>query len=176
MEFYNAREDSYFLAEIVQKIVKAKKKKFLDLGTGSGIQSKNLIVLGVNKNNITASDINKSAVKEAEKLGVNTLQSDLFENIKEKFDFILFNAPYLPEDEYDKNKDTCGGRFGDETVLKFLKQVKKHLKKDGKILLLISSLTPKKRIIKEIKKQKLEIKKIYEKKLFLEELYVWVLR
>lgn len=66
-------------------------------------------------------------------------------NIDSKFDLITFNAPYLPLDKRepkDSRLATTGGKNGDEISVKFIKQAKKHIEKDGKIFLLISSLTP----------------------------------
>ena len=72
--------------------------------------------------------------------------SDLYSNIdiKEKFDTIIFNPPYLPEDEFDNEKlITTGGKEGWEIVEKFLTESKNYLNVDGQILLLFSSLTNK---------------------------------
>jgi len=109
------------------------------------------------------------------KQGFKAIKSDLFKNIENSFDLIIFNPPYLPESKYDKEKDTTGGKRGDETILRFLKQVKKYLNKNGKIFLLMSSLTPKYRIEKEIEKQGIICKKITEKILFFETLEVYIL-
>ena len=84
--------------------------KLLDLGTGSGIQSKTALKAGVKKKNILASDINPEALKKL-KPKFRTIKSDLFDKIKtkDKFDLIVFNPPYLPESKYDKEKDTKSG-------------------------------------------------------------------
>ena len=49
MAFYTPREDSYFLTEIIKERIKNKKIKVLDLGTGSGIQTKTLLEIGIPK-------------------------------------------------------------------------------------------------------------------------------
>jgi len=92
---YKPAEDSSFLSEILKEKIKDKNIKCLDLGTGSGVQSRTLIEIGIKEENITASDVNEEALNEAKKLGVKTLKSDLFDNIKEKFDLIAFNPPLL---------------------------------------------------------------------------------
>jgi len=183
--FYQPAEDSFFLAEITKKYIKKINKKKLnqqnqinkikafDMGTGSGIQSKNLISLKIPKNNITAVDINPTALHEAKKLGIKVIKSNLFQNIKEKYNLIIFNPPYLPENKYDKKPDTTGGKNGDETIIKFIKTLKPHLDKNGTALLLTSSQTPEKHWQAEAKKQKLKVKKLATKKLFFEELYIW---
>src|SRR3989344_2269214 len=123
LSFYAPDEDSFLLAESVKDYIdklKNKNIKVLDLGTGSGFQSKNIIGLGINKRNITASDINPNAIKQAKKLGVKTIKSNLFSKINNKYDLVLFNPPYLPEDKYDKGIDTTGGKKGDEIVVMFI--------------------------------------------------------
>ncbi len=170
MKPYKPAEDSHLLAQTIKKHIKNKNIKVLDMGTGSGIQSENLINLGIKKQNITASDINPQALKKAKALGVKTIKSNLFEKIPQKFDFIIFNPPYLPKHKYDFACDTNGGKKGDEIIIKFIKQLPKHLEKNGKALLLTSSLTPKrwKNFL-----DKMKIKKLNEKKLFFEKLFVW---
>ena len=80
---------------------------------------------------------------------------------------IIFNPPYLPETQYDKGKDTTGGKLGSEIANKFLIKAHKYLKKNGRILLLVSSLT------KNIKFENYHKKIIAKRKLFFEELYVY---
>lgn len=170
---YQPEEDSYFLSEQLAKYLKKIKNReirILDLGTGTAIQAQVSRRLGFK--NILCSDINPEAIKIAKRKGFKTVQSDLFEKIKGKFDLIIFNPPYLPKNKYDKEKDTTGGEKGDEIIIKFLKKVKNHLNKNGKVFLLISSYTPRKRILKEIKNQKLKHQKLAEKKLFFEKLEV----
>src|SRR3989338_1304496 len=89
---YEPREDSVLLKKWVKKLVKG---KVLDMGTGSGVQA--LAALEKTKD-VLAADINPECVEYVKKKGVNALQSDLFSNITEKFDWIIFNPPYLPED------------------------------------------------------------------------------
>ena len=128
------------------------------------------------KKNILAVDINKESLEETEKLGVKTLNSDLFLKVEGKFDLIAFNPPYLPEDKNDKEKDTTGGKKGWEAIERFLKQAKTHLTEKGKILLLFSSLTNRGKIEQLIKKNKFSFKQAAEKKLFMEELFVYDLQ
>jgi len=177
---YQPREDSYFLSEFLKEYFKKIKKNLnkkitiLDMGTGSAIQAETCAKF-IKKKNILCSDINSQAVKQARKKGFKTIRSNLFSNIKERFDLIIFNPPYLSQDKYDKEKDTTGGGLGDETILNFLNQLPKHLNKNGKAFLLLSSLTPKNRIEKLLKKLKLKKKKLAEKKLFFETLEIWVI-
>jgi release factor glutamine methyltransferase len=174
MEIYQPSEDSYLFAELLKKelpkfIKKNKNIKFLDMGTGSGILAKTASKYLPPKN-ILAIDINPEAIKALQKESFQTAQSNLFKDTNKKFDLITFNAPYLPLDSREPKSSrlaTTGGKNGDEVSLKFLKQAKRHLNKNGKIFLLISSLTP----LDKIKKL-WSYKIVARKKIFMEELLI----
>ena len=95
--------------------------KVLDLGCGYGI-----IGLSLLKTNptleLTFSDINERAIKLTEinlrlnNLQAKTIQSNAFENIKERFDTILLNPPQTA------GKDLC---------FRLMQESKAHLKKKG---------------------------------------------
>jgi len=172
--------------------------KFLEIGCGSGILLDSALNLGIKRKNILGADINLDAVKHCKNMrfqaeavkeiaqpqregrlsegnrgcprGFNCIKSDLFENIDGKFDIIVFNPPYLPEDkreDEDSKLATTGGKKGSEIINRFLKQAKTHLKKQGRIFLLASSLT------KGINLKPYKKKLLRKKKIFFEEIYVW---
>lgn len=173
---YAPSEDSYLLASCLKEYLKNKNKniKILDLGSGSGIQAETCKKLGFN--NLIVADIDKSSISLLKEKGLKSIYSDLFSNLKkEKFSLIIFNPPYLPENKYDKEKDTTGGKKGCETIVKFLKQAKKHLEKNGEILLLFSSLSSPKIIKQKAKELKYNLKLLGKKRFFFEELYVYLL-
>lgn len=169
MEIYQPAEDSYFFVDFLEKYLKKNKvNSYLDMGTGSGILSKTASKF-LNKKNILATDINPSVIKLLKQKNFNTVQSNLFEKIKNKYNLITFNAPYLPFDPREPKSSqlaTTGGKCGDEISIKFLKQAKKHLNKNGKIFLLISSLTPMDKI------KKFNPKIVARKKIFMEKLLI----
>ena len=138
MEIYQPEKDSYFFADFLKKYLsKNKINSYLDMGTGSGILSEAASKF-LDKENILAADINPEAVKLLKKKEFNCIKTNLFSKIKNKFDLITFNAPYLPLDPRepkDSQLATTGGERGDEISLKFLKQAKKHLNENGKIFL-----------------------------------------
>ena len=195
MEIYQPSEDSHLFADFLKKelpklVNKNKNLKFIEIGCGSGILLKTASKF-LNKKNIWTCDINSQAVKYCKEKGFNAIQSNLFQafsqagsteelhNTREnhqpkfskvKFDLIIFNAPYLPLDTREPKSSqlaTTGGKRGDEISLKFLKQAKQYLNKNGKIFLLISSLTP----IDKIKKL-WPHKIVARKKVFMEELLI----
>jgi len=182
---YLPLEDSYLLSETLKEyLTKAKNKiknkslKILDMGSGSGIQAQTCKGLGFK--NILCADVDKEVIEHLKSENLNTIQSNLFSNIKksEKFDLIIFNPPYLPEDKrepQDSRNATTGGKKGYEIIIKFLNQAKSHLNKDAKILLLFSSFSQPKIILKKAKDLGYNFKALSSKKLFFEELFVYKL-
>lgn len=177
-EVYSPEEDSYLLSEVLSKelprlIKKNENLRLLEIGVGSGIQLEKAGELGVKNENIFSVDINPVAVETCLNKGFNCIKSNLFDRVKEKYDLIIFNPPYLPEDKnepLDSRIATTGGKKGSEIINKFLKQAKKYLKKEGQIFLLISSLT------EGIDFKGYRKKILCKKKMFFEELEVWELR
>jgi release factor glutamine methyltransferase len=146
MEVYQPAEDSYLFADFLKAYFGSLNDKgisYLDMGCGSGILSEVALDCGVEK--VFAADINPYAVIAAEEKGAKGLISDLFSGVEGKFNVISFNAPYLPLDSREPVESrlaTTGGPRGDEVAVKFLKEAKEYLTDEGKIFLLVSSLTP----------------------------------
>jgi len=179
-EIYQPSDDSYLLSDVLKKIIPKllinnEDLKILEIGCGSGIQAKTLIDLKAKPNNITLTDINLQSINyiSSKFSKSEVIRSNLFSNIKSKYDLIIFNPPYLPEDKNepkDSKLATTGGKKGSEIINRFLRQSKKHLKdKDSRIILLTSSLT------KDINWDNYKKKLLGKKKLFFEELMVWEL-
>jgi release factor glutamine methyltransferase len=169
MTVYEPEEDSFLLAEQVRELASG---TVLDMCSGSGIQAEN----ATKAEKIVCADINEEAVALLREKGYHAVKSDLFSKIKEKFDTIIFNPPYLPFDKnepVDSAMNTAGGKYGSELIERFLKDAKKHLNSNGKIIMVFSSITPG---VKEmVKKYGYANKKLAEKKLFQETIYVVML-
>ena len=150
-EIYQPSEDSFLMSRILKQqlpnlLEKNSDLKFLEIGAGSGIHLQTALKYGIKKENIFSSDIDPKSIDHCNFLGFHCIQSNLFKNIKGKFNLIIFNPPYLPEDKKepkDSQLQTTGGKKGNEIINKFLKQAKNHLTSDGKIFLLTSSFTSK---------------------------------
>lgn len=174
-QVYLPQEDSFLLSSTLKKEIlklKSKELKFLEIGAGSGIQLQTLLNSGIDNKNIFACDINIEAVKECKRQKFNCIQSNLFENIKGKFNLIIFNPPYLPEDKrepLDSRIATTGGKEGSEIINNFLQQSKNYIEKEGKIFLVTSNLT------KGINWKGWKKKRVAKQRLFFEEIYVWKL-
>lgn len=140
------------------------------MGSGSGILAETCSEF-ISKKDIVCVDIQYDRVKDLRAKGFPSIKSNLFREVPRdnNYDLILFNAPYLPEDKREDKQsriETTGGKRGDEISLRFLRSARNFLKPCGKILLLISSLTPMERI------EKFNPKIVSRKKLFMEELLI----
>jgi release factor glutamine methyltransferase len=141
---YRPAEDSYLLAKHVQENVR---NHVLDMGTGSGIQAVTAAKKSIVKR-VVAVDINPLALDKARKLAtdegvhdkIEFIESDLFENVEGKYDWIIFNAPYLPSEGFDA-LSWSGGTQGSEIILRFLKDAQNFLTDEASILLVYSSRT-----------------------------------
>ncbi len=136
---YDIREDSLLLAK---SLLEEKCRKALVLCCGAGLE---VLVLAKKGIEVTATDISPLAVENTKhnlkknNLKAKVFQSNLFEKIKEKFDLIACNPPYVPSEKI-KYLDLDGGKNGKEIIDKILKEYKNFLKPKGKLLILVSSL------------------------------------
>lgn len=169
VDVYEPREDSYLMTRAIQEYAKG---TVLDMGTGSGILGISAALKGCK---VTFCDININAIEcaklNAQKNSVDGefIISDLFSNIKNKFDTILFNPPYLDSEKIiDLALD--GGKNGRKHIDIFLSTYKKYINKDGIVLLLESSINNYQQDIKNF-----NAKVVLSKKLFFEELVILML-
>ena len=177
MEIYQPREDSYLLQKHLKDYCKG---NVLEIGTGSGI----LALEAAKYANVIAVDINPEAVsfvkknvKQQNLKNVKVIESDLFSKVTGEFDLVIFNPPYLPDPEKDYARDIAldGCKKGYELIEKFLDDVNSYLEKNGKILLLFSSLSKIKKVHEILDKNLFVFKEIDKLKIGFEELYVYVI-
>lgn len=151
-------------------------RSVLDIGTGSGILGLYCAMHGAK---VTASDIDGAALNQVERaaaaLGVKIelRHSDVFSNIAERFDLILFNPPYLPSIGV-KDRSVDGGRGGTMLADRFLKELPTHLHRRGEALLLLSSLNDPAAV--KLRYGKLVFSTVARKSLFFEELQALLVR
>jgi len=176
---YQPEDDTFLLEDAALEFAKG---KVLEVGCGSG----HIIVsMAKEGHDSFACDINSHAVEETKKLAlsegvkVEVVESDLFGTIMDEFDTIIFNPPYLPEDDDEPYDDirlaTTGGKEGYEVIGNFLQDLPVYLKDDGLCLLLFSSLTKKDVVDELIGACGFEFELVREKSIFFETLYVYKL-
>lgn len=122
----------------------------LDLCTGSGAIGISLYKMMEEKVNITCSDISKEAIKIAEKNCINntavikTIQSNLFDDIFEKFDIIVSNPPYIETEviktlpkqvQLEPKLALDGGIDGLDFYRRIIKDAKEYLNNGGYLAL-----------------------------------------
>jgi release factor glutamine methyltransferase len=129
---------SDLLGGSVLKEVK-KKDKVLDMGTGSGV---NALLAASITNSVLAVDINpeaiKAAIQNAKVNGVDSRisfrTSDVFSQVKETFDLIIFDPPFRwfrPRDIYEVSTTDEGYKASTA----FFAEADNHLNTNGRILI-----------------------------------------
>jgi release factor glutamine methyltransferase len=169
---YEPAEDTFLLAE---NLVINENDVVLDVGTGCGIlgilaakKAKKVVTTDINPYAISCARINVRQNGVLAKMDIRL--GNLFEPVKknEKFDVIIFNAPYLPTSESEKKswigKAWAGGQSGRDIIEPFLSEAPKCLKKKGRIFLVQSSLSDVDKTIRRFKESGLDAAIIAEKK------------
>jgi len=148
-DVYEPAEDSFLFAE---NLVLKQGDYVLDMGTGCGILT---VIVAAKAAKVVGVDINPQAVRCAKQNArlnhfsnkMLFVQGDLFAplRIEEKFDLILFNAPYLPMENEDGDSWSVrawgGGETGRQVIDRFISEFPKHLRQNGRVLLMQSTLS-----------------------------------
>lgn len=178
-DVYKPAEDSFLLLKHAVKL----KGRILEIGCGTGIISLYCAEADP-ENKVEGVDINPDAVSLAKRNAklnnienVRFYESDLFSKVNGRYNWIIFNTPYLPTRKEDRisgeiNKAFDGGNFGREVIERFIENSPKHLEKGGGILLVISSLSGKDEIVDKLENIGFKAKIMDEESLFFERIYV----
>lgn len=149
-EVYVPQEDSFMLAKHSHHL----EGNILELGAGCGLSS--LVNASHNpRNYVLGVDLNSQAVQNAQYNAAHNkiqnaqfLHSDLFSNVPNlRFDAIIFNPPYLPEEISGSRKQSLmdlalySGKDGRTQTDRFLFYLQDYLLPGGKAFLIQSSLT-----------------------------------
>ncbi|MBR2290239.1 MAG: peptide chain release factor N(5)-glutamine methyltransferase [Clostridia bacterium] len=147
---HNCGKENVKLFENLEKS-RLNKPKILDLCTGSGAIAISLAKNLQNDNvDMVASDISAQALEVARincqknRAKVKLVQSDLFENMEEKFDMIVSNPPYIATEviselsldvQNEPHLALDGGEDGLDFYRKIGSEAKKYLTEEGMLFL-----------------------------------------
>lgn len=140
---YEPAEDSYLLAETV--LGRIGDERVLDVGVGSGYVATRID--SETPADVVGCDINPEACQRARSVGIEVVRSNLTDPfVTNSFDVVVFNPPYLPtpsEEAWDDPLEYAlsGGEDGRRVVRLFLADVGRVLRPDGRVYVLVSSLT-----------------------------------
>ena len=140
-EVYPPSEDSILL---IRALDVRKGERVLELGCGSGVVS---IHCAKNGCVVTSGDINPRAVEATRKnaglngVDIEVVETDVYSDIKGRFDTIVFNLPYLPVDEDGLlAKAWSGGPDGLGPLPELMEGATLHLVEGGRVVIVVSSL------------------------------------
>ncbi len=144
---YEPADDTFLLCQYLDIIPG---EKLLEIGCGCGLVS---IIAAIKGATVVATDKSLAAVQNTQENArranlldkIDIRQGLLFEPIQreERFSVIAINPPYLPETREDPAYDGAwsGGPDGREVIDAFLAQCTEFLEKDGRVLIIQSSLS-----------------------------------
>ncbi|WP_292529051.1 class I SAM-dependent methyltransferase [Methylocystis sp.] len=142
--------DTYRFARCIESVLNSQPpsysaQRLIDIGCGSGaggILAANLLRPGVE---LLLADINPEAVRFARinamlngMTRTQAIHSDLFQNARGPFDYIVANPPYLVDD-FQRLYRHGGGELGIELSLDIVREAIPHLSRNGRLLLYTGS-------------------------------------
>ena len=171
-EVYDPAEDTMLLASNLDA---RENMNVLEIGVGSGYVS---LIAAQKAESVVGIDINPHAARLAKtnsKLNgienVEFIVGDLFSPISSRFDLILMNPPYLPENEnhhgyidYSWN----GGSDGRSLTDRFIDEVREYLENDGRIQIVQSSLSKHDKTIRKLGERGFKVRIVAECRHFFE--------
>ena len=181
-EVYEPAEDTFLIADRLDQVI-VEGDMVLDIGTGCGIlgviaskKASKVVATDVNPHAIECAKQNAKANRAASKMELRL--GDLFEPVlkTEKFDVILFNAPYLPskpeEEKTWTDRAWAGGRAGRQIIDKFISDAPEYLNEKGRIILVQSTLSNVQATLRRFRDAGLDAEVVAEKKVAFETIVV----
>jgi release factor glutamine methyltransferase len=173
---YAPSDDTFLLADCIRQY---SGRRALEIGVGSGIL---LDILEKNFAYVAGSDIDLQALQHCKQQ--NTSSANVLLVCCDagsafgigKFDLIVSNPPYLPNDDDDDNNildpTVHGGPTGIEATVHFVNSALPLLAGDGKLLIVISSFANSSALDKVVLENNMHKKVVKEKRLFYETLSI----
>src|SRR5213594_4846888 len=164
---YVPSDDTFLMADCIKQY---SGRWALELGVGSGVL---LNLLEKSFANVAGSDIDMQVLEHCRGgSGAMLACCDAASAFAGRFDLIVSNPPYLPDDNEVRDKTVHGGPVGIETTIHFLQSALPLLVGDGKMLLVVSSLADSSAVDQLVMEKKMHKKVVKEKRLFYETLSV----
>jgi len=177
---YEPAEDTFLFAE---NLVVNQNDVVLDVGTGCGIigilaakKAKKVVAIDVNPHAVSCARMNAKLNGVAGKMDIRL--GNLFEPVEgnEKFDVIVFNAPYLSSERSEQKtwigRAWAGGPSGMELVDQFISEAPRYLMEKGKIVLVQSTLSNVDETIRKLGEEGLSAVIVAKKKVAFETIVV----
>ena len=173
---YAPSDDTFLLADCIRQY---KGSRALEIGVGSGLL---LNILEKNFVYVAGSDIDLQALQHCKQQ--NTSSANVLLVCCDagsafgigKFDLIVSNPPYLPNNDDDDNNildpTVHGGPTGIEATVHFINSALPLLAGDGKLLIVISSFANSSALDKVVLENNMHKKVVKEKRLFYETLSI----
>lgn len=176
---YAPSDDTFLLADCIRQY---SGRRALEIGVGSGLL---LDILEKNFAYVAGSDIDLQALQRCKQQKISSAHvllvccdaGSAFGT--GKFDLIVSNPPYLPNDNDNNNildPTVHGGPTGIEATVHFINSALPLLAGDGKLLIVISSFANSSALDKVVLENNMHKKVVKEKRLFYETLSIVELR
>lgn len=179
-DVYEPAEDTFLVAE---NLVASSNDVVLDMGTGCGIlgvlaakKAKTVVAVDVNPYAVHCAEMNAKLNNVRDKMDIRL--GNLFESIREneKFNLIIFNAPYIPSERSEQKswigRAWAGGPAGREVIDQFIAQATRYLIETGRILLVQSTLSNIGETVRKLEKEGLKAAIIAKRKVAFETIVV----
>jgi release factor glutamine methyltransferase len=167
---YIPSDDTLLLADCIKQY---SGRRALEIGVGSGLL---LGILEKNFDYVAGSDIDLRALQHSKPRILSRVLLVCCDAASAfctgKFDLIVSNPPYLPDDHNVRDLTVHGGPKGIETTVHFVNSALPLLARDGKMLLVISSHSDSSALDSVVENNRLYRKVVEEKRLFYERLSV----
>ena len=170
---YTPSDDTFLLADCIRQYYGG---LALEIGVGSGLLLK---ILERNFEYVAGSDIDLTALQHCKQQKITSANVLLVccdagsaFGIR-KFDLIVSNPPYLPNDDNNtRDPAVNGGPTGIEITVHFINSALPLLAGEGKMLIVVSSFTNSSALDKVIVENKMHKKILKKKRLFYETLSI----
>jgi release factor glutamine methyltransferase len=173
---YTPSDDTFLLADCIRQYYGG---RALEIGVGSGLL---LDILEKNFAYVAGSDIDLQALQHCKQQKISSAHVLLVccdagtAFGTGKFDLIVSNPPYLPNDNNSNNNildpTVHGGPTGIEVTVHFINSALPLLAGDGKLLIVISSFADSSALDKVVLENNMHKKVVKEKRLFYETLSI----